>query len=242
MAQKAGIELAVLQLDLDAHRTPDVGREGEGVMHHGGRTRRYLMIIEGDEDILGIAPFDALALPVEQIGVQKIGPGIHIAIGLEFAAATDDIATCRYLHIQPEFVGIGGALSQLMTDVEGADDRLQQITLSRYQGGDIRAQGCMQFTVDIPSRLDAEDIHPGGTAHHALAQIIAGIRHLQQMGYGGIGRREEMAVHAAPAGLVEVPGRRVISCDQWHVAVGAVGHRLLRIVKAVHAVAGDSTQ
>ena len=47
-------------------------------MNDGSRTRWNLVIIEGDENILGIASFNAVSVAVQQIGVKKISPGVYV--------------------------------------------------------------------------------------------------------------------------------------------------------------------
>ena len=79
VTQVGGIELAVIQTSLQRHFPRGIFRNLQQVMDHRGRTGGYLMVIQGHEDILPVAPVDAPAFAVQDVGIGKIRPRVDRA-------------------------------------------------------------------------------------------------------------------------------------------------------------------
>ena len=73
-----------------------------------------VVVVEGDEDVMGIAPFYAVALSVEQIAVDEIRPGVHLSRGIQAPAVANDLIAAFDCHLQPQLIRITGTLGQLM--------------------------------------------------------------------------------------------------------------------------------
>jgi hypothetical protein len=104
MPQETCVELAILEFDIDADRADHIQWNGQRIMHHCSRTGRDLVVVQGDKNILRITALNALAVAVEQVGVEVIGPWIHVALFIEHAGATDDPVTAAHGDIQPELI------------------------------------------------------------------------------------------------------------------------------------------
>ena len=202
------------------------------------------MVVQRHEDVLGVAAIDPRAIAVEHVDVDEVGPGVDpVALAQTAAPPHQPAAVVAHRDVQPELVGVGGALGQVMPQGNGAYNDLQQIVLARLEGRYLGAQRRDQLVLDRAARLDAEDVHVDG----ALVELAVGLDHpvreVEQVGDAGVGGREEMVVDLGDIRLFALrvaTGTEVVRRQQVHVATVAVRFGLGRVVEARHAVARDA--
>ena len=87
----------------------------EAVSEADGSAGWNLMIVEGHEDVLTIASIDAIAIAIEDIGIDEMRPGIHLPILCHPPTAADDLAGASNGDIHPDLIRVGGALGEQMS-------------------------------------------------------------------------------------------------------------------------------
>ena len=103
------------------------------------RSGRDLVVVERGEDVLRIAAVDAVAVLVEHVDVEEVGPRVHLAMTPGGSGSSHHLAlTIGHRHIGPDLVGIHRALRERMPQFERPDHRLDEVGLARlqaWQGG-----------------------------------------------------------------------------------------------------------
>ena len=219
-------------------------------MHDVGRAGRDLVVVQSHEDVLRVAPIDAVTLPVDDEGVDEVRPGIHgVAHRVARAAAPDDAAAAADAHVHPHLVRIGRALGEDVAHAEGADHRLEQIRLAGHERRYLRAQRRQQLAVDPSPALDAEQIDAQRAVEESAVRgdrlVGVGQGVAQHVGERGVRRGKLVAqglAHARATARTRREVGRVRYLDQRHVAALTVGHGLRRVVEAGHPVARDAAQ
>ncbi len=139
------VKFAVAQPDAQLHRRCHIRRHLEAVVDHLAGAGRNLLVIEWCEDVLRIAPVDAVPMAVEHVHVAVMGPRVHLSPLIRARqstiAANDSTAAAR-LKIHPDFVGIRCPLREGMADIERADHHLDNVVLTRLQFRQSRADDC----------------------------------------------------------------------------------------------------
>ena len=92
---------------------------------------------------------------------------------VERAAPADDPAAAGRGDVEPDLVGVGGALRERVADLERADDGLEQIGRARPQRRHVRTQRRVQFAVDRAAGLHAEDVDAGDVGEKRLLGLEA---------------------------------------------------------------------
>ncbi len=238
--QEAAVELAVVQGGFDGDGAAGIRRDLKGVMDHRGRAGWDLVVVEGDGDVLDVAPLDAVALPVQDIGIEEPAPGVNGPLPIQAPGTAYGALAVPKGQVQPEFVGVRGPLGQGMPHAGGAHHQFQEVAASRLQARPRRAQGGMQGTIHGPVLLEGEEVQPRRLGQD-LGTFVIAVGAVEHPGYRRVGGGEEMVVDAALAPRC-APGRRVLGCQERHVAVTATGLGLWRVVEAVHPVARDPAQ
>ena len=70
------------------------------------RTGWNLVVIQGNEDILSIAAVDALSLFIKHIGIDEIGPWVHLAFRVHTTATPNQAFAIINGKVQPQLIGI----------------------------------------------------------------------------------------------------------------------------------------
>ena len=239
-AEEAAVELAVAQGGVDGDGAAGIRRDLKGVMDHRGRPGWDLVVVEGDGDVLDVAPLDAVALPVQDIGIEEPAPGVDGPLPIQAPGAADGALAVPKGQVQPELVGVRGPLGQGMAHAGGAYHQFQEVAASRLQAGARGAQGGMQGTIHGPVLLEGEEVQPCRLGQD-LGPFVIAVRAVEHSGYRRVGGGEEMVVDHGLAPRC-APGRRVLGCQERHVAVPATRLGLWRVVEAVHPVARDPAQ
>ena len=204
------------------------------------------MVVERHEDVLRVAAVDPGAVAVEHVDVDEVRPGIDPVALAEAAAAADQVPSLvAHLHVEPELVGVRGALGQVVAQAQGAHDDLQQVVLPRLERGDLRPERRDQLVLDRAARLDAEDVD----VDHALVELPVRLDHpvreVEQVGNARVGGREQVVVDLGdvrPFALRVALRTEVLRRQQFHVAAVAVRLRLRRVVEARHPMAGNARE
>ena len=237
-----------MQLDVHPDRFADFRRDQKQVVHDAGCTWGNLIVVEGDEDVLGVAAVDSAAFAVEHEGVDEVRPGIDLAVGGPAAAASDDEIAAGDCDVQPHLVRVGGALREEVPHLDGADDCLDQVALTGPKSRDTGPDGSGQRGVDGAATLEPEDVHPHDPLEKVPVGIVDPLGHPVEGGDGGVGGGElvvmdgEQVVEVAVRVGLKPPGPEVARRHQLHVAAVAVCFGFGRVVEAAHAVAGDAAE
>jgi len=231
------VELPILHLDVDRDLSGRILGHREFIMHHLGGARRDLVVVKRREDVLRIAPVDAVAIPVQHVSIDEVRPGIDIAVRAHPAVAADHLVSAADARINPEFIGIDGALRQRVPQLERAQDYFQQIALSSFQSRQLRAQRRSQGGVHRPAFLDPEDVHADGAFHEVLL-CAHGIGIAAECCDPGVGCGEEVVVDAQHmiGGIEELRSEIIDRGLERHMAAVAVLLRFLRVIKAAGLV------
>ena len=237
-----GVELAVLEPRVDRDRAVEVVRNGQAVVGHTRATGRDLVVVEGNEDVLGVAPVDAVAVAIEHIGVDEVRPGIDAAVGAAPTALADHPAVRGRRDFQPDLVGVGRALGEGVADGEGPQHDFDEVLAAGRQGRNARTHRRSERCVDGAALANAEDVHPQRALEERPVGPVHGVGKPEQVGQRGVGRREVVAVNGQRAARVVALRREVVGLEERHVAAVAVLLGLGRVVEAGHAVSRDPAQ
>ena len=96
-------------------------------------SRRNLLVVERDEDVLRVAAVDPVSLAVEHVDVDEVREGIDRAVRAHSAGTADDPAAGAGDQLDPDLVGINGSLAEGMADCERADDDLDQVLAAGFR-------------------------------------------------------------------------------------------------------------
>jgi hypothetical protein len=237
-----GIEFAVLQSGLDGDRTGEIIREMQTVLHQDCRTRRDLMIVERDEDVLDIATIDPVAVAIQDIGVDEVGPGVDRAIRRARTRATEQPIAGTQGDVEPKLVRVCRPLGEVMPHSDGAHHKLEQIAPPWLQARQLGANRSQQRAIDGPPFAEPEDIKTRGALQHGRPRGILLGWASEQRGYGCVGGSEQMVVDRLGRGVGERARGRIVGRPERHVAgVTGVG-RPIGIVEAVDTMPGDPAQ
>ncbi len=213
-------------------------------MDDRGGTGRNLVVVERDKDVLHVAAVDAVAVPVDNVGVDKMRPGVDPPEIVDGAAAADEAVFVSGRDLEPELVGIGSPLGEVVADAEGADDDLDQIAAAWCEGRHIRPQWSDQRGNDGAAIAQTEDVDAGRGAQELpvggndLFRVLQTRHHRQ----GRVGGGEEVVVNGQAARAVVVGGAELRRLAQGHVAPGAVGDRPIGEVEGGHAVSRNTAE
>ena len=209
-------------------------------MHRPGRSGGDLVIVERDEDVLRVAAVDAVAVAVEHEDVDEVGVAVDLLAlrCIEATAAADHPVARTDRHIQPDLVGVGRSLREQMAKFERADHRLDEIFLARLEDRQFRPERGVEFPVDFPPLLDAEDVDAGDVLE-VLGVDFDHIGAILQPRLPRVGGREEVVMDGQPAGIVVELRSKIGGTFERHVAGGTtlLGH--CRVVETPCAMAGD---
>ena len=236
------VELAVLQPDLDLDRSLQAARHREREVHGVGRTRWNLVVVERREDVLGIAPVDAVAVAIEHVDVDEMRPRVDRAVGVHPAAAAHDPIAAFQDDVQPELVGICGVLGQRVPHLDGANHRFEQVSPAGLEHRDGRTQRRQKLPVDVAAGLQAEQVHP----HHPVQEFQVRLVHpagvIQQLRQGRVGSGELVIMNLEDARAVEAASPEVARAHQRHVAGAAPVRGRRRVVKRLREIARHAAQ
>ncbi len=239
--QVFGVELAVLQFQLDFNRRRDVVRDDQFVMNGLPGSGRNLVVVQRREDVLSVPPVDAKSVAIEQKDVHSMGTRIDVALIIQRAASTDDALAAPHGHIEPDFVRVDRALRKEVPERHGPDDGFKQIGFARFQGLHGRPQRRGQFAVDRAAVANAEDVN----AQPAVQKLLLLADRLvvaEPVADGRVGAREHVIVNLQFAGVIKQAGSEVVRFRQRHVADVAVLFRLRRVIEAAGTVPGNAAQ
>ena len=218
-------------------------RYGQAVVRNAGRAGRDLVVVEGCEDVLGIAPVDAVAVPVEHVGIDEVRIRIDgLVVGTQSAADADHLIAPGRGDLEPHFVGVRRALGEGVPEGECPQHHFDDIFAARHQSRHIGSQGCRQRRVDGGAGADAEDVHPEASLEKCPVCFVDRIGKPEQVRERGVGGGEQVIVHGQRATRVVALRGEILGLLERHVATVAVLLRFGRIVEAGHAVAGDAAQ
>ena len=206
------------------------------------RSGRDLVVVQRGEDVLRVAAVDAVAVLVEHVDVEEVGPRVHLAMTPGGSGSTHHLAlTVRHRHIGPDLVGINRALGERMPQFEGPDHRLDEVGLARLESGQGGAQRCDERRINGATLLDAEEVH----ANAVLQEILLATNGFLLLGPGGqhlgwhtgIGSRKCMAVDGEEVIGAVFLGPEIRRGLERHVAFGAIGLGLVGIIERprIHA-------
>ena len=127
---------------------------------------------------------------------------------IDAAAAADDAVAGGHRDVEPDLVGVGGALREQVAELQGPDDRLEEVRLPRLERRHHWAQRRMEWAIDPRAIADPEDVDPGDL----LEELRVGLDHVapvleprQPRVRGG----EEMIVDGEAARVVVALGAEV---------------------------------
>ena len=120
------IELAVAKLDIHRDRSGQIVGHAKRAVNDIARPRRNLVIVQRDEDVLGVASIDPVSLAIDYVGVDEMRPGVDPAIvGLHASTAPDDSISASYRDVEPHLIGIGRPLGEQVAHLDRANHRLE---------------------------------------------------------------------------------------------------------------------
>ncbi len=189
------------------------------------------MVVQGDEDVLSIASCNTIPVFIDDKIIDKVGPLIDGTILGSPTANTDNPVPRFGLDLEPQFVGIHGALGQVMTYLESSNDGFQKISLSCLECGHLWTQRCDELSFERSSFADTKDIDPSAIFKNRLSlsnDLIVPSPEWQS----GIASGEIVVVHNVLTSLWVRLGCKVVGLLVGHVAAIAVGLGLLGIVEA----------
>ena len=125
-----------------------------------GRARRDLVVVEGCKDILRVAPIDAVAVAIQHVHCDKMGPGIHFTMRAQAAAAADNLSTTGDFRISPNFIRVDRPLGEGMSEFGGAENDLQQVFPAGLKRRNLWPERSGQWGINRAARFDAEDVQP----------------------------------------------------------------------------------
>ena len=206
------------------------------------RSGRDLVVVERCEDVLRVAAVDAVAVLVEHVHVEEVGPRVHLAMTPGGSGSSHHLAlTLRHRHLGPDLVGIDRALSERVPQFERPDHRLDEVGLARLEPGQGGAQRCDEGRIDGAALLDAEEVDANAVlqeillATDGLLLLWPGGQHLGRN--SGIGSRERMAMDGQEVIGAVLLGPEISRGLERHVALGAIGLGLVGIIERprIHA-------
>ena len=107
-------------------------------MHHLRGPGRDLVVVERREDVLRIATVDPVAVAVEHEHIEPVGPRIdtaRLARPRHATARGDQRAIRRCRELEPHFIGVDGALREMVPERQRSHHHLDEILPSRLEGG-----------------------------------------------------------------------------------------------------------
>ena len=93
------------------------------------------MVVEHHENVLGVAAVDAVAVSVEDVRVDEVGPRIDAVVLTHAPADADGLLARGYFDLEPDLVRVRRALREEMSEFQGPDDGLEKIRLT---GNEVR--------------------------------------------------------------------------------------------------------
>lgn len=199
------------------------------------------MIEHFHEDILGIAPVNAAAVPVDQKSIDKMRLRIDLAVASEQTALGYETVFMLDLNFQPEFVGIDGPLGQVMPQLQGAHHNFQQIITAGLQHGQNGAQGGMQRAVNRVPFAHAEQVD----ADFPLQKVLVFAHDLvpmRQPRNRRVRRGKQVIVNGEGTAWHQFAGRDIPGGLSGHMAAIAVLLGDFRIVETPRTMPGNATE
>ena len=191
-----GVELSILQGGPDRDGPFTVDGNMESIVNRIGRSRRDLVVVEGGEDVVGIATGDAITLAIDDERIDEMGPGVDTAIIVHLTALADDLVTAGDHDIHPDLIRIRRPLREQMPHLHGSDDGLEQILLAGLEYGSVGLSGPRSSpSISPPSSIRR------GRAHHTLEELLMlgngllGTLHVDHHRHGRVGRREHVVMN-----------------------------------------------
>ncbi len=121
-------------------------------------------------------------------------------------------------QLDPDLVGVDGALAERVADREGPDHDLDQVLAAGSSRGDLRAQGPQEPAVDHAAVAQAEDVDPHLLVAQEPGVPLGGLLVAREGGQAGVGADEEVVVDLAAALAVEVAAPKSLEAfsSMWH--------------------------
>ena len=202
---------------------------------------RDLVIVQRDEDILSVSSCDAIAVFVDDKVVDEVGPFVDLAILSSTAADTDDTAGRFGLDLEPQLVRIDGPLGQMVSDLEGTDDRLEQVRLAGLKGRDFRSQRSDEFTFEGTPFAHTEDIDAGAVFEDRLG-LLDDLVIASPERQCGVSAWEEVVVHDVLAGFGVRFGGQVVGFSVGHMTAVAIGLGFFWVIETPSSVACNTAE
>src|SRR5690606_14769532 len=162
----------VEELHLEGERLGQSFRHLEAIVNDAGGSRRDLVVVERDEDVLRVPAIDPLAVTIEKIDVHEVGPRIDVAAVVEPTAPSDDAIAGLDGHIEPDVVRVARSLREVMADLQRADEDLEKIAATGLENRHLGTDRRGQLAVDPAVRLDAEEVDPKVALVELLVRLL----------------------------------------------------------------------
>lgn len=154
----ATIELAIIEFHRHLDGSRDVLGHIEPIVNGLACSRWDLVVVEGDENVLGVSSSDAITIFVDDEVVDEVGPFIDRAVFGQSPADTDDSIPRLGLNLEPKLIRIDSPLGQVVADLEGADDGFEQVGLAGFECWDFGTQWSDELTFESSTFPHPEDI------------------------------------------------------------------------------------
>ena len=189
------VKLAVVEFDPCGDRSCHVLWQPEPIVHRGAGAWGNLIVVERDKNVLSVAAVDAVAVAVEHEHVDEVRPAVDLVarLGIDAAAAADHLAIAFECDVEPNLVGVNGALRKQVPERQRANHGLQQVGAARFEHRHLWTQRRSQRCVDRRALADPEEIHPH-TALEKLPMSLHDLWPVVEPGEARVGRREEVVV------------------------------------------------
>ena len=141
---------------------------------------------------------------------MKCENGSTDAVGADAARAADDPAILSGRELDPDLVGVNGALSERMAHVQGSHHHFDEVFAPLLERGRLGPDRAQELAVDRSPLAKREDVDSHLLILEErllpLGRLVVSLEH----GQARIGTQEQMVVDLPHSLAVEIPGAEVV--------------------------------
>jgi hypothetical protein len=147
---------------------------------------------------------------------------IDNAVWPDAARAADDPAVLPGRKLDPDLVGVDGALGEGMAHIQGSHHHFHEVLAAFLERGRLGPDRAQEPAVDRSSLAEREDVNSHllilEKRRLPLGRLLVSVKH----GQARIGAQEQMVMDLPCSLAVKIPGPEIRRGQQVHVALGAV--------------------